>query len=982
MGWGSPRVTVAPAKTRVPAPAALDRPRLRASLEKAWEMPVTMVVAPAGSGKTTLLAQFAGWASRRGRAITWYRAEAGEGELDALLAHLESSMRELMPGLAGRWSKVADAAAALEAGPPAESVLVIDDLHTLAGTPAEAALEQLIAYLPSWLHLVVASRRLPTFDLSRLRVSGRVFDVGPDALRFRTWEVEDLFRHHYHQAVPPEELAELARLTEGWAAGLQLFHLATKDKQGLERRAVLGTLSRRWPEAREYLTRNILDDLGAELRDFLVRTCVLGRMAGRWCDQLLGTNGSQALLAELQYRHLFVTSDDGGATYRAHEVLRSHLEELLVEQLGEAGAREQYRRAAHLLEEAGACADALRAYCRAEDWTGARRLLEAPGQVLFESHGAYVRYPERLPPALADHDAWIGLAAARRQLAEGRWDGAIAEYRRCEDTAQGPLAADIARRERFNLLAWLDPGAAVAPGWVGTLRRALCADPAQLATELADGAQPLSPENALCAATAALLSGDNGAARGTFDYVRGCAGASPALAGYAWLGSSLCAYLAGAPGADRFLLEANRLLEPVLAPWTGRLLDQLATGRLDEALVEARSFRRAGPPGLHPWAKAVLALFEGCLAIATGDPQAAEDALLEASQGFGAVDAQILASCAMAIAERAGTHPPAHAAAEGFGLCERLLETCNARTATAGVRAGTATGAEPLTTPAGPGTQVTGTSGEVVTLGTAAANISGTAKARAGLGTGAARGPKLQLSCFGRFELVLDHRQVETAGVKPKERTVLHVLALNTGDAVHRHRLCALAWPDSDPAAATHSLHVAVSSLRSCLAEQAGPGAGSVIARVGDGYCLRGLEPELDLQAYDQAVARAKSARSQGHLGLAADAFKLALEVYRGELLPDAGDAGWVIELRERYRLGAAETAESLASCLLRLGDTSAALDACERGLAIDRYRDGLWQVLAQAHEVLADRAGAARARQAYREVLRELGCQTSVRGS
>ena len=41
-------------------------------------------------------------------------------------------------------------------------------------------------------------------------------------------EVERLFRDHYKQQLPPQELAVLTRRIEGWAAGLQLFHLATR----------------------------------------------------------------------------------------------------------------------------------------------------------------------------------------------------------------------------------------------------------------------------------------------------------------------------------------------------------------------------------------------------------------------------------------------------------------------------------------------------------------------------------------------------------------------------------------------------------------------------------------------------------------------------------------------------------------------------------------------------------------------------------
>ena len=397
------------AKTRVPSSRALQRTRVDAIVAAAWSTPVTLVVAPAGSGKTTLLAQFATSGIADGRPVAWYQAESAEGEVTNLLRHIEGSLRGAMPDLQGGWATVPAAAAELDTrgGPP--TALIVDDLHALAGTPAEAALEQLIAYLPPWFHVVTAARRPPSFNLSRLRVSNQLHEIGPDDLRFRSWEVEELFRDHYGQPLGPEELAELARRTGGWAAGLQLFHLATRGKAASERRRVLSSLSSRLRDVREYLARNVLQDLEDELRRFLVQTSVLGRLSGPWCDTLLERTGSDRLLAEIEQRHLFLTSDDGGVTYREHEVLRSHLEALLVEDLGEAATRDRHRRAGRILEDAGAASEALRAYCRAQDWASAERVLGRSGDRVFDRPGTWI---EPLPSALSDHDAWLLLATA------------------------------------------------------------------------------------------------------------------------------------------------------------------------------------------------------------------------------------------------------------------------------------------------------------------------------------------------------------------------------------------------------------------------------------------------------------------------------------------------------------------------------------------------------------------------------------------
>ena len=55
---------------------------------------------------------------------------------------------------------------------------------------------------------------------------------------------------------------------------------------------------------------------------------------------------------------------------------------MLVEELGEEDARIRYRTAGNLLEQVGALPDALRAFCRAEDWEAVRGLVGREGERL------------------------------------------------------------------------------------------------------------------------------------------------------------------------------------------------------------------------------------------------------------------------------------------------------------------------------------------------------------------------------------------------------------------------------------------------------------------------------------------------------------------------------------------------------------------------------------------------------------------------
>ncbi|MBO0747549.1 MAG: AAA family ATPase [Acidimicrobiaceae bacterium] len=316
------------AKTRVPSLGGLARARLQARLDAAWERPITLLVAPAGSGKTTLLSSFARSLSGTDRRAAWYQAASSDADPSVLLRHVEQALRQALPAvpggplpaLAGASETVGAAAGAMETVAEAcrggHLVLIVDDAHTIAGSEAERALAEVVSDLPPQVHVMLSSRRPPSVDLSRWRMADQLNEIGSNDLRFRSWEIEELFVHHYHQRLRAEDLAALASLTDGWAAGLALFHLATRDKTPSERRRVLESLSRQ-RDTRDYLTRNVVAELDEDRCDFLVRTSVLGRLSGPWCDALLDRNDGSAVLAELVERPLFLVSDDGGATFRS-----------------------------------------------------------------------------------------------------------------------------------------------------------------------------------------------------------------------------------------------------------------------------------------------------------------------------------------------------------------------------------------------------------------------------------------------------------------------------------------------------------------------------------------------------------------------------------------------------------------------------------------------------------------------------------------
>jgi DNA-binding SARP family transcriptional activator len=931
----------------------MARERLAGLLEPAWSHRLTLVVGPAGCGKTTLLTQFATACSVP---VLWYRAECSDGDAGALLAHLEAAARVALPIADAPWRSLGDAAHSLEGAVSDRLLLVLDDLHTLHGTDAERAIEQLLHYLPDAIAVLAGSRRPPAINLSRLRVAGMLMELGPDALRFRLWEVERLFREYYADPLSPEELAELARRTDGWPAVLHLFHLATRGCTRVERRRRIAVLGTRNPLVREYLVHNVLADLSTEAREFLLRSALLGRMSGAVCDALLDRQGSDRVLADLERLQLVSPQGEDDGWYRCHEVLRSHLATVLEEEEGEAWVREERRRAGSVLESAGADGDALAAYCAAEDWTAAGRLLGLRREAVVSDPGWWV---DHLPDAILDEDPWVMLAAARRHRSAGRARTAVALYRRAEAAFGTASPSDTCRRERAGLTAWIDPHPAPAGGVPELLRAAT------LTGHRTPRGERGGPEAELIAGVAALLAGECAIATERLGAVLGGVEGSRGLHACVRLGHAIAAALSGDAAAATLLDTATEAAEREGFGWLAGLA-RAATAPLREAPLEAR--QGSGEDEDAGWGDGLRALLRGWAEAGRGEGDA-ED-LERARRRFDALQAPVLAcwAGALEVLVRARRRPHgARAAAIRIERAARRLGVPGARCLALLALAELGEGGHRE-------------------VATALARSCGLAlpeappvpapdRAADSAGPPVAPRCRVRISCLGGLVVSVGGRPVDLATLRPKVRSLLRILALHRGRAVHREVLVEALWPEADADTGTRNLQVAISSLRQVL--DRGWRAQSVV-REGGAYRLWvGPDDSVDLLAFEAAQAAAGAAHGRGDADAVRSACLQMLALYQGELLPEEGPAEWVVADREHRRTAAADAALMLAAVHADWHEWPDATRACERALSIDRDCDRAWRLLISLHERAGGVAEAARARRRYALLLAEVEVQS-----
>jgi LuxR family transcriptional regulator, maltose regulon positive regulatory protein len=303
------------------------------------ETRVVVISAPAGYGKSTLLRQ---WSDDDLRPFLWLRCDASDAD-EVLFARRVAVAVDrqaplddaLMLVLAGRLEPSRDVprlvAQALEnVGEP--FVLVLDDVHHLSHTPTEDLIAEIERAMPTGAVLALSGRSRPELPLGRLRVDGRLREVGPDDLALSRNEAQALLRSRGLEIDEPG-LDELYLATEGWVAGLQLMTLAQAGTSSYtaERASPHRSLRQGDRFLAEYVREEVFTAIEPKVLSFLMETSVLDNLHGDICDVVLHRTGSAELLEQLAAtRRLFLTPTDGDRHgYHMHRLFAGLLQDEL-----------------------------------------------------------------------------------------------------------------------------------------------------------------------------------------------------------------------------------------------------------------------------------------------------------------------------------------------------------------------------------------------------------------------------------------------------------------------------------------------------------------------------------------------------------------------------------------------------------------------------------------------------------------------------
>jgi len=388
-----------------------------------------LVSAPAGYGKTTLLNS---WIHSIINPAAWLSLDKGDGDLARFMAYLVAALQTIDPaiGLAipnmlqppqpEPTSVVLTTLINDIASFSQEFVLVLDDYHEIEAQAVHEAMRFLLEYLPSNMHIAIATRADPPLQLAHLRGRGQLVELRASELCFTSQESAEFLNHLMGLALSAEEVGTLTTHTEGWITGLLIAALSMERLPDTSR--FIRTFSAGQRHILDYLLEVVLDGQPENVRDFLLQTSILDHLSGPACNAVTLQNASQLMLERLEKSNLFIVPlDDERHWYRYHhmfaDLLRQHLQKTQPKLF-----LELHKRAGQWFEHNEMPTAAINHYLAADDFERATNLIEGVAEkTLMRSEVmTFLAWVEALPdemvrirPSLCIYHAWALLLAGR-----------------------------------------------------------------------------------------------------------------------------------------------------------------------------------------------------------------------------------------------------------------------------------------------------------------------------------------------------------------------------------------------------------------------------------------------------------------------------------------------------------------------------------------------------------------------------------------
>ncbi|GCE26822.1 LuxR family transcriptional regulator [Dictyobacter alpinus] len=364
----------------------ISRTHVYAAMDAGLQRPLTLINAPAGFGKTTLVSE---WIRQRHLAAAWVTLEAADNSVLRFWCYILTALGQFDPTLQElsiHWQKAQEPLDTegtltqlinIAMTFAQDTVLVLDDYHTISLPEIQHTLTFLLKHLPPCLHIILITRREPPLPLARFRVQGKLTELRTNDLRFTEDETGLFLLQTMNLALSPDDVLELWKRTEGWIAGLQLAALSLQERGSYASiTQFIKTFSGLNRNVLNYLTDEVLQHLPEKVQEFLLQTSILERLNTSLCNAVTATTDSEAMLEWLEQNNLFLNALDNQQCWYRYDQLFLDLLRYRLKQKHEELLPELHHRAGCWYEQHGMDIDVIKHALLAEDMEWAAQLIE------------------------------------------------------------------------------------------------------------------------------------------------------------------------------------------------------------------------------------------------------------------------------------------------------------------------------------------------------------------------------------------------------------------------------------------------------------------------------------------------------------------------------------------------------------------------------------------------------------------------------
>ncbi|MEL4015458.1 HTH-type transcriptional regulator MalT [Dryocola clanedunensis] len=310
------------------------RDRLLVKLSTAANYRLALVTSPAGYGKTTLVSQ---WAAGKNE-LGWYSLDEGDNQQERFASYLITAVQQATGGHCVSSEVMAQkrqyaSLSSLFAQLFIELAewhrplfLVIDDYHLINNPVIHEAMRFFIRHQPENLTLVVLSRNLPQLGIANLRVRDQLLEIGSQQLAFTHQEAKQFFDCRLNAPIEPADSSRLCDDVAGWATALQLIALSARQTNTPTHHSARRLSGINASHLSDYLVDEVLDNVDADTRNFLLRSSILRSMNDALIVRVTGEENGQMRLEETERQGLFLQRmDDSGEWFCFHPLFGSFL---------------------------------------------------------------------------------------------------------------------------------------------------------------------------------------------------------------------------------------------------------------------------------------------------------------------------------------------------------------------------------------------------------------------------------------------------------------------------------------------------------------------------------------------------------------------------------------------------------------------------------------------------------------------------------